>query len=87
MELCNQLREINGNSSELSKKILLIVTDGGGDHNATHASVKASLICLFLQFNIDMLVAMRTCPTESWTNIAKRVKSMLNLALQNSRKF
>ena len=38
----------------------------------TDASVKTSLNCLFLQFNIDMLAAMQTRPTESWTSIAER---------------
>ena len=30
-----------------------------------------------------MLVAVRTCPYQSWTNPAERVMSILNLALQN----
>ena len=30
-----------------------------------------------------MLVAMRTCPTRSWTNVAERVMSILNIALQH----
>ena len=52
------IKEMNNSIPQLSKEILLLVTDGGGDHNVTHASVQASLIALFLQFNTDMLVAM-----------------------------
>ena len=32
---------------ELFKEILLVVTDGGGDHNISHASIKVALIYLF----------------------------------------
>ena len=68
---------------ELCKEILVLVTDGGGDHNVTHASVQVALICLFLYLDLDMLVAMCTCPTQSWTNVTERVMSILNLALQH----
>ena len=30
-----------------------------------------------------MLIAVRTCPYQSWQNVAERIMSMLNLALQN----
>ena len=49
----------------------------------THASVQLSLVALLLNLNFDILVAMRTCPTQSWTNVAERVMSILNIALQN----
>ena len=62
---------------------MLLVTNGGGDHNVSHASVQVALICLFFYLDLDMLVAMRTCPTQSWTNIAERVMSILNIALQH----
>ena len=82
-ELSNQLKEMQGGFEEIIKEILILVTDGRGDHNVTHASVRICLIALFLHLNTDMLVAMRTCPTQSWTNMAERVMSVLNLALQN----
>ena len=62
VELSNQVKEMNNGSSQLTKEVLLPVTDGGGDHNVTHASVQIALIALFLQLNTDMIVAMRTCP-------------------------
>ncbi|SMN01555.1 hypothetical protein SPONL_2127 [uncultured Candidatus Thioglobus sp.] len=63
--------------------ILVLVTDGGPDHRITFASVKISLLALFLGLNLDMLIAVRTCPYQSWTNLVERVMSTLNLALQN----
>ena len=81
-ELHGQILEMIDNG-EQSKEILTIVTDGGGDHNVTHAPVQVALICLFFHLNVDMLVAMRTCPTQSWTNVAERVMSILNFALQH----
>ena len=82
-EIHNQLEALNDSEVSSAKEILLLVTDGGGDHNVTHTSVQLSLGALFLNLNLDMLVAMRTCPTQSWTNLAERVMSRLNIALQN----
>jgi len=61
----------------------VIVTDGGPDHRLTFVSVKFSYLALFLYLNLDMLVAVRTCPYQSWSNLAERVMSTLNLSLQN----
>lgn len=67
-----------------SKPIALLYTDGGPDHRLTYESVKMSLIGLFLATDLDMLVACRCCPGQSWTNPVERVMSLLNLALQNA---
>ena len=61
----------------------MIVTDGGPDHRLTYVSVKFSYLALFLYVNLDMLVAVRTCPYQSWSNLAEWVMSTLNLSLQN----
>ncbi len=45
--------------------------------------LKVALIALFVRLGVDMLIAIRTCPYQSWTNMAERVMSTLNLALQN----
>ena len=63
--------------------VVVIVSDGGPDHRLTFYSVQVSLLCVFLQLDLDMLVAVRTCPYQSWQNIAERVMSTLNLGLQN----
>ena len=75
--------QIKNQVNDLSKSILMLITDGGGDHNITHASVQASLLALFVSQDLDFLCAMRTCPTQSWTNLAERVMSILNIALQH----
>ncbi len=49
----------------------------------TDCSVQIALLCVFIQLDLDMLVAVRTCPYQSWQNIAERVMSTLNLGLQN----
>ena len=50
----------------------------------THVSVQLSLLCLFLELDLDLLIAVRTCPTQSWVNPAERCMYLLNLALQNT---
>src|SRR5208282_3959652 len=42
--------------------ILCLFTDGGGDHRCTFGSVQIALICLFLQGDFDLLIAVRTAP-------------------------
>ena len=63
--------------------VLLLVSDGGPDHHLTYYSVQISLLCVLFQLDLDMLVAVRTCPYQSWQNIAERIMSTLNLCLQN----
>ena len=67
----------------LKQKMLLLYTDGGPDHRVTYGSVQVSLICMFIQFDLDILIAVRTAPGNSWTNLAETVMPVLNLALQN----
>ena len=68
--------------NKLLPPILCLFTDGGGDHQCTFGSVQVALICLFLQGNFDLLIAVRTAPYQSWTNPAERIMSILNFALQ-----
>ena len=71
-------------SEELSnRKTLLLFSDGGPDHRVTYGSVQISLLSLFLKLDLDQLIALRTCPTQSWVNPAERCMSLLNLGLQN----
>ena len=65
------------------KRVLIIVSDGGPDHRVTFGSVKVASLALFRSLDLDMLICVRTCPYQSWKNIAERVISTLNLALQN----
>ena len=70
-------------STNNANEILMIYSDGGPDHRVTYGSVQVSLICLFILLDLDMLVAARNAPGQSWVNLAERVMSILNLALQN----
>ena len=63
--------------------VLMKFTDGGTDQRNTLESVKCSNICLFKEFNFDMLMHLRCAPGQSWINPAERVMSILNLGLQN----
>ena len=74
------------------KPILVIVSDGGPDHRITYVSVQVALIALMMELglqellarlDLDMLICARTCPYQSWQNIAERIMSTLNLALMN----
>ncbi|XP_033730726.1 uncharacterized protein LOC117320173 [Pecten maximus] len=69
---------------DLATPILCIMTDGGPDHRVTYETVKTSLLEMFMQLDLDMLVAIRTAPNHSWTNPAERCMSILNLALQHT---
>ena len=60
--------------------IMLLLTDGGPDHNLTFAVVQASHITTFLHLNLDVI--LRTAPN-NWRNPVERSMSTLNLALQN----
>lgn len=42
-----------------------------------------ALIALMMELDLDMLICARTCPYQSWQNIAERIMSTLNLALMN----
>lgn len=64
------------------KSILLIYSDGGPDHRLTYISVQLSLIALFLNLNLDILIACRTAPNHSWRNPVERITSIVNIGLQ-----
>ena len=61
---------------------LAIYTDGGPDHRTNLMSVQLALICLFLNEDRDIVIAVRTPPYNSWKDPAERVMSTLNLAAQ-----
>ena len=45
--------------------ILASVADGGPDHNVRHGQTQVALISSFQRHNLDMLVAINTCPGNS----------------------
>jgi hypothetical protein len=64
------------------KPVLALYSDGGSDHRVTYESVRLSLVLLFRDLDLDMLIAFRTAPGHSWVNPAERCMSLLNLGLQ-----
>ena len=72
------------NSFLPSNTILMVISDGGPEYWLSYGSVQVALLCLFFRVNCDILIAVYTCPYQSWTNPAERVMSVLNLALQNT---
>lgn len=77
-EMNNFLRRTGSNG----QPIRLIFSDGGPDHRVTYPSVKLAYIAMFLQDDLDYLLAMRTAPHQSYRNWVERIMSILNLALQ-----
>ena len=67
----------------MALRLTIIVSDGGPDHRVTFGSVQVAAVTLFRALDLDMLVYVRTCPYQSWQNVAERIMSTLNLAFQN----
>ena len=64
------------------RHILFVYSDGGPDHRLTYASVQISLITLFLNLDLDLLIAGRAAPSHSWANPVERIMSIVNLGMQ-----
>ena len=62
---------------------LYLITDGGRDRNVVHVSVQKALVSLFLKFNFEEIVAIRTAAHMSFYNPIERVHARTNLALQS----
>ena len=48
----------------------------------TYLSVQLSLVALFLNLDLDVLIAGRTAPSHSWANPVERIMSIVNLGIQ-----
>lgn len=62
-----------------NKSVLFVYSDGGPDHRINFVSLIAS----FLNLNLDLLIAARTAPHQSWRNPVERIMSILNLRFQS----
>ncbi len=60
----------------------MIYSDGGHDHNVSFYNFIMSWLAYFTLSGHDILIVARTAPTQSWTNLAEHVMSVLNLAMQ-----
>ena len=54
--------------------------DGGPDHRVTYGD--SSLIALFRDLDLDLLIALRTAPSNSWANPVEHIMSIINIGLQ-----
>lgn len=82
-ELMNIMSSLDTPEQDEGKSVLIVFTDGGPDHRVTYDTVKLSLLSIFMEMDLDMLIALRTAPNNSWVNPAERLMSILNLALQH----
>ena len=64
-------------SVSLNSPILFVYTDGGPDYRTIYWSVKLAHIATFIARDLDMLIAARTAPSQSYCNPAE----MLEFAL------
>jgi hypothetical protein len=63
--------------------LVMAFIDGGPDRNISFLNVMISWLAYFIANGCDSLVVARTTPTQSWTNPAKRLMSVINLVLYN----
>lgn len=68
-------------NSQIPERIYLI-TDGGGDRNIVHLSVRKALIGFFRQYDLDELIAIRTAAGLSFYNPVERMHARANQGLQ-----
>lgn len=61
--------------------VVLKFSDGGTDHRTNLEHVKLAAICLFKELDLDLYVAARCTPGQSWINPAERIMSILNIGL------
>ena len=65
------------------KPIHVKYSDGGTEHCTLLVKVQLSLIAIFKMLRLDMLIACRAAPGQSWQNPVERVMAILNIGLQN----
>lgn len=80
---CSELLRALEQSRSHLNPILCLYTDGGPDHRTTYLSVQIALIGLFRLLDLDMLVAARTAPHNSYRNPVERMMSLINIGLQS----
>ena len=65
---------------------LYLITDGAADRNIVHVSVQKALVSLFLKFNLEEIIAVRTAAYMSYYNPIERVHtSSVNLSYLSYR--
>ena len=60
-----------------------LITDGGGDRNIGHLSVKKALVGFFRKYDFDKIIAIRTAAGLSFYNPVERMHARGNQGLQS----
>ena len=63
--------------------ILMLFSDGGSDHRLTYEHVKLSLIALFKELELDLLIAACTAPGHGWANSVERTIKLFLRKMKN----
>ena len=85
LQPCSPMRnmaEISQIIVDQGKPILVVFSDGGGDHRLTFLSVQLGFVSLFVKYKLAYIVAGRCAPCQSYIDPVERVMSLLNLGLQ-----
>ena len=70
--------------SELRRKpIMVLHSDGGGEHNLSFPSVQAAWVAFWMRQTtyLDRIVATNSCPNRSFLNSVERIMPIINLVL------
>ena len=63
--------------------ILMLFSDGGSDHRLTYEHVDLSLIALFKELHLDLLIAACTAPGHGWANSMERTIKVFLRKMKN----
>jgi hypothetical protein len=63
-------------------QILVVGSDGGGDHNTTFMSVMLAHLATFIKEDSEMVLARRAAPYNSYTQVLERCMTIMNMAWQ-----
>jgi len=71
------------NTKKLYPLKMSLQSDGGPDRNLTFLRTKLALFAAFKLLNLDILIATRCAPGQSYLNVAERAMSLLYIGLQH----
>jgi len=83
-QLCESVKhEVDVSSLYFDPVKLSIQADGGPDRNLSFLRTKLALLAAFKTLDLDILIATRCAPGQSYLNVAERAMSLLNIGLQH----
>ena len=72
-ELGNVLENVYVDNETSIPKRFYLITDGGGDRNIVHLTVKKALVAFFRKYDFDEVIAIRTAAGLSFYNPVERM--------------